>query len=82
MSKWRVRKLMVFIVQVERLVLNLKPLTRNNMKSSKVFIITFLSAAVNLEIGKKYRAFAHSLHMSTCNAVRAKRIYRSSCNFE
>lgn len=43
--------------------INLKSQTRNIMKFSKVFIITFLSAAVNLEIGRKYSAFAHNLHI-------------------
>lgn len=32
MSEWRARKLIVFIVQVKRLVLNLKSLTRNIIK--------------------------------------------------
>lgn len=45
MSRERVKKLIVFIVQVKRLVSNLKSLTRNIMKFSKVFIIMFLSEA-------------------------------------
>lgn len=63
MSKWQVRKLIVFIVQVKRLVLNLKSLTINIVKISKVFIFTFLSAVVT---SKLVENTAHSRIASTC----------------